>query len=173
VAAGYAATLNNLMVTEALSGGTAGLTLDSATAIGAGEVPELIYKLSAEYARGNVAMLMRRATEGYLRGIFGSSQFAFGSQAGPATGNGLNLQSTLWGVPVYSDGNMGALAASGKSLIIGNWGYMGKRVEPTMTFLRDPYSRATYGEVILHYYFRADFEVLQAGAFQYATHPTA
>jgi HK97 family phage major capsid protein len=68
---------------------------------------------------------------------------------------------------------MGGLQASGKSLLIGNFNYMGMRLDPTMTFLRDPYSRASYGEVRLHYYFRTDFEVLQAAAFQYATHPTA
>lgn len=173
VAAGYAATLNKLLITEALANGTAGLTLDSATAIGAAEVPELLYKLNADYARGNtVAWVMKRATEGYLRGLFGTSQFSFAQQAGPATGNGQTI-STLWGIPQFSDDNMGALQASGKSMIIGNWNYMGMRLDPTMTVLRDPYSRAGYGEVILHYYFRCDFGVLQAGAFQYATHPTA
>ena len=45
VADGMAATLNKLLVTKALSAGTAGLTLDAPTAIGAAEVPELLYKL--------------------------------------------------------------------------------------------------------------------------------
>lgn len=174
VAKGYAATLNKLMITEALADGTAGLTLDAAAAIGAAEVPELLYKLSAEYAMGSsVAWLMRRATEGYLRGLFGTSMFSFGNQTGPATGNGTGVQSTLWGLPNYSNDNVGALAASGKSLLIANWDYMGKRIDPSMTVLRDPYTRSSYGEVILNYYFRADFEVLQAAAFQYATHPSA
>ena len=68
---------------------------------------------------------------------------------------------------------MGSITASAKSLLVGNWSYMGMRLDPAMTFLYDPYSRASYGETILHYYFRCDFEVLQAAAFQYATHPTA
>lgn len=170
VAQGMAATMNSLLVAEALADGTAGLTLDSATAIGGGEIPELLYKLSSEYARGNVAWLMRRATEGYIRGLASSSNWLFAPNP-TASGNG---QSTgnLWGVPVYSDENVGQLAASGKSLLIGNWSYMGMRLDPSMTFLLDPYSRARYGETILHYYFRCDFEVLQAAAFQYATHPT-
>lgn len=171
---GYAATLNALMFAEALADGTAGLTLDSATAVGAAEVPELLYKLSAEYASGSsVAWTMERATEGYLRGLFGTSQFSFGSQAGPASGNGTGVQSTLWGIPLYSNVNMGSLAASGKSLMIANWNYMAKRIDPAMTLIRDPYTRSSYGEVRLNYHFRADFEVLQAAAFQYATHPTA
>lgn len=171
VAQGMAATMNSLLVAEALADGTAGLTLDSASAIGGAEVPELLYKLSSEYARGNVAWLMRRATEGYLRGILSTSSFLF-APTPTAAGNGQVL-SNLWGVPQYSDENMGQLAASGKSMLIGNWSYMGMRLDPAITFLYDPYSRASYGETILHYYFRCDFEVLQAAAFQYATHPTA
>lgn len=171
VAQGMAATMNSLMVAEALADGTAGLTLDSASAIGGAEVPELLYKLSSEYARGNVGWLMRRATEGYLRGLLSTSNFLFAPMP-TATGNG-QVVSNLWGVPQYTDENMGQLAASGKSLLIGNWSYMGMRLDPNITFLLDPYSRASYGETILHYYFRCDFEVLQAAAFQYATHPTA
>lgn len=174
IAAGFAATMNKLLITEVLANGTAALTLDSATAIGAAEVPELLYKLSAEYAESpNLAWVMKRATEGYLSGLFGSSQFSFGAAQGPRGGNGTSVASSLWGIPLYSNDNMGALQASGKSMVIGDWSRMAYRLEPAMTFLRDPYSRATYGEVILHYYFRTDFAVLQAGAFQYATHPTA
>lgn len=172
VADGMAATMNALLVTEVLANGTAGLTLDSASAIGAAEIPELLYKLSAEYARGNsVAWLMERATEGYLRGLSSSSVFTFGPQPGGSPS--LAGQGALFGVPVFTDDNMGSLAASGKSLLIGNWNYMGLRLDPSITFLYDPYSRAGYGETILHYYFRCDFAVLQAAAFQYATHPTA
>lgn len=172
VADGMAATLNTLLITEVLADGTAALTLDSASAIGAGEIPELLYKLPAQYARGNnVSWLMERATEGYLRGLASSSVFTFAPHPGGSPS--LNGQGSLFGLPVYTDDNMGSLAASGKSLLVGNWAYMGMRLDPAMTFLLDPYSRAGYGETIMHYYFRADFEVLQAGAFRYATHPSA
>jgi HK97 family phage major capsid protein len=172
VADGMAATLNTLLITEVLANGTAALTLDSASAIGAAEIPELLYKLPAQYARGNnVAWLMERATEGYLRGLASSSVFTFAPHPGGAPS--LTGQGTLLGLPVYTDDAMGSLAASGKSLVVGNWAYMGMRLDPAMTFLLDPYSRAGYGETIMHYYFRADFAVLQAGAFRYATHPSA
>jgi len=171
VAQGMAATMNSLLVTEALADGTAGLTLDATTAIGAAEVPELLYKLSSEYARGNVAWLMRRATEGYLRGLLSTSNFLFAPMP-TATGNG-QVVSNLWGVPQFTDENMGQMTASGKSMLIANWSYMGMRLDPAITFLLDPYSRASYGETILHYYFRCDFEVLQAAAFQYATQAAA
>ena len=166
VADGMAATLNKLLVTEALANGTAGLTLDSATAIGVAEVPELLYKLKARYAVGpNVAWLMKRTTDGYLRGLTGSP---FQYQNTPA-----GVPDGYMGIPSFADDNMGAQSASGKSLLVGNWAFMGMRLDPTLTVLRDPYSRAGYGETILHYYFMADFAVLQAEAFQYATQASA
>jgi HK97 family phage major capsid protein len=171
VADGMAATLNALLVTEALASGTAALTLDAASAIGAAEVPELLYKLKARYAVGaNVGWLMRRATEGYLRGLTGD-QFLFAQT--PQGGGVGNFGASLIGLPQYSDDNMGALAASGKSMAVGNWSYMYLRLDPALTVLRDPYSRAGYGEVILHYYFQAVFKLIQAEAVVYATHPTA
>jgi HK97 family phage major capsid protein len=174
VADGMAATLNKLLVTKALSAGTAGLTLDAPTEIGAAEVPELLYKLPARYAAGqDVAWLMRRATEGYLRGLRDDKHFAFNPVWDAARGQG-NNGAWLWeGLPLYSDDNMGAMQASGKSMLIGNWAYMGMRLMPGLTLVRDELSRASYGEIILNYRFMAVFEVLQAQAFQYATHPTA
>lgn len=171
VASGFAATMNSLMFTEALADGTAALTLDANTGIGVTEVPELLYTLSAEYARGNsVAWTMTRATEGHLRGKVGDSfQFAV-TPAG--SGSGTSVDSTLFGIPAHSDGNMGAIEASGKSLLIANWNYMAMRLDPAMTFLRDPFTRASFGEIRLNYYFRTDFEILQPAAFQYASHPT-
>lgn len=167
VADGMAATLNKLMVVEALANGTAALTLASATAITPAEVSNLQYKLKARYAAGaSVSFLMRRATEGYLRGLTGN-QFLFAPTPNGTPGAG------LLGLPQFSDDNMGALAASGKSMLIANWAYMAMRLNPALTVLRNPYIRADYGELRLNYYFMADFAVLQAEAFQYATHPTA
>jgi HK97 family phage major capsid protein len=167
VADGMAATLNKLLVTKALADGTAALTLDATTAIGAAEVPELLYKLPARYAMGpDVSWLMRRATEGYLRGLTGDS-FLFSPTPG---GGGVgNYGANLLGLPQFSDDNMGAMTATGKSLLVGNWGYMGMRLDPALTVLRDPYTRSGYGEVVMNYYFMAVFEVLQAGALVYAT----
>ena len=171
IAAGFAATMNSLVVTEALTG-TAGLTLDATAAIGAAEVPELLYKLSAEYAESpNVHWLMNRTTEGYLRGLRDTSLWTFAPNN--VAGSGRGVDSLLWGIPAHSTSYMTAYGAGVKSLVVGDFGKMGYRLDPNMTFLRDPYSRASYGEVLLHYYFRADVELFQAGAIQYATHPTA
>lgn len=172
VASGFAATVNTLMIAEALANGTAALTLAGAAAITPAELVALLYTLPAAYASGpDVAFVLRRATEGYLRGLTGNP-FQFGlTPTDIATGR--SITSTLLGVPVYAADDVGALAASGKSVIVANWNYMGMRLDPGMTFLRDPFTRSSYGEVVLNYYFRTDFAVLQAAAIRYATHPSA
>lgn len=159
-----AATHNTLLLTEARAGGTAGLTLDSASTIGATEIPELVYKLGEEYLDG-AAWVMARGTEGLLRGLTGSS-FYF-----DPTPNGTGMTRTLWGYPVHSSAAASAIAASAKSLIFGNFGFMGMREGESLGVLRDPYT--TDGIVYLKYRFRAVYKTLQAEAIQYATHPTA
>lgn len=165
---GMARTQNSLLLTEVLANGTAGLTLDAAAAIGPTEVPELVYKLQEEYEDG-AAFLMRRATQGALRGLVGDAfQFA-PTPAG--TDRGANRE--LWGFPVHSTQYMGAMAASGKSMLFGNFRFVGRRLSPEITFLRDPYTLGHLGQVRLLYYFRTVYKVLQAEAIQYATHPSA
>ena len=170
---GLAKTHNQLLVTEVLANGTAGLTLDAAAAIGAAEVPELMYKLKGEYA-DNAVWLADRATEGYLRGLTGNNfQFVptpMGSVAGSqATG----ASRELFGRPIYNTAKMPDIGAGNKSLVFGNFGFVGMRLAPDMTVLRDPYSKAGNGQVVFHYYFRTVYKVLIAEALQYATHPTA
>jgi HK97 family phage major capsid protein len=65
------------------------------------------------------------------------------------------------------------IGAGLKSLVFGNFGFVGMRLAPDMTVLRDPYSKAGNGQVVFHYYFRTVYKVLIAEALQYGTHPTA
>lgn len=160
-----ASTHNSLLLTELRAGGTAGLTLDSASTIGATEIPELVYKLAAEYADGAV-WVMARATEGLIRGLSGNAFIFNPNPAGSDRG-----RPEIWGFPVYNSTSASAIAASAKSLIFGNMGFVGMREGAGFSFLRDPYT--TDGIVYLKYGFRAVYKVLQAEAVQYATHPTA
>jgi len=165
VGRGMAKTHNNLLLTEVLANGTAALTLDSATAIGASEIPELVYLLPQEYEDG-AAWVMRRATEGKIRALAGDAfQFAI------TPGGSDRTRRDLWGFPSYTSAYAGAVQASGKSLTFGNFNYVGRRDAPTLTLLRDPYT--VDGMVVLKYYFRTVYKVLQAEAVLYATHPTA
>jgi len=54
-----------------------------------------------------------------------------------------------------------------------NMSQMGYREAPGLTFLRDPYSKAGNGQVVLHYYFRTVYKVLQAEAVGYGQHATS
>lgn len=166
VGRGLAKTYNSLFVTEALANGTASLTFDSATTIGAAEIPELYYKQASEYADGSV-WVMNRTTEGIIRGLTGNPFLYVQTPAGNAS------RPEIWGAPVFNTGKMSAAAASVKSVLFGNFAYMGMYEDPGLTFMRDPYSLAYQGQVRLLYYFRIDFGVLQAEAIHYGTHPTA
>lgn len=166
IARGWAGTHNSLLVTEALASGTAGLTLDAAAAIGAAEVPELIGKVMPEYQDG-AQFLMHPTTFAYLSGLTGNNfQFA-------PTPNGNPMGKLLAGYPVNPTSYMTALGASVKSMVFGNFNFMGMREGTGMTTLRDPYSVASSGQVRLWFWFDAVYGVLQAEAIQYATHPSA
>lgn len=170
VADGLAALYNNLLVTEALASATAALTLDSPTTIDDTEIPELVYKLKAEYAHNpNVTWLMNRSTEGYIRSIASDSQFLFAPTPAGRPGS----RSELWGLPVVTSSYMPAMGAGNKSLIVGDWSRMGVRFAPQMQFLRDPYTRGGYGEVNLYYFTRVVFKLFQPEALAMASHPTA
>ena len=167
VGRGMAKTHNNLLVTAVAAGGTAALTFDSATTIGASEVPELVYKLPDGY-EDDCAWLMARTTEGTLRGLVGDNwQFV------PMPMGDYGNRSELWGYPVLNSGKVAAVAASAKSVFFGNWNFVGLRESPTMTMVRDPFTLAGSGQLRLLYHFRCVYKVLQAEAILYGTHPTA
>lgn len=169
VGRGMAKTHNSLLTTAALAGGTAALTLDSASTIAYTEIPELWYLLPDQYAteESSVGWIVKRSTEGVIRGLAGTTNFYYA----PTPGGGVGMMPTLWGAPLYNSGYMPAIAASAKSIVLGNWYFMGRRDGPTFSLLRDPYT--VDGKVILKYYFRTVYKVLQAEAIVYATHPTA
>ena len=129
VGQGYAATVNTLMVSEALANGTAALSLDSATTVGSAELPELLYLLPEAYAGNGVAWLMKRATEGLIRGKIGD-----GFQFAPTPAGNLGAQGQIFGIPVYQSVDMGAVQASAKSLLVGNWNYMLARFGPCLLY---------------------------------------
>lgn len=163
---GIGRTYNSLFLTELRAGGTAALTLDSASTIGVTEVPELVYKLQPEY-RDNTAWIMSNSTEGLIRSLASSNEFQFAPSTTTRSGS-----PELWGFPVHVTSYASDVAASAKSLIFGNYSYVGVR-DGGIQFMRNPYLLANSGQVALHYYFRVVFKVLQSEAIVYATHPSA
>jgi len=168
VGRGWAKTHNSLMITEALADGTAALTLDAAAAIGAAEIPELKHKLQPEY-KHNAVWVVDGGTVGYLEGLTGDNfQFAptpYMMQSG--------ANYTLNALPLFETSYMPDIGGGNKSLLLGDFSFMGMRMPTELKLIVDPYTRADYGQVRRLYSFRCVYEVLQAEAFAYATHPTA
>jgi HK97 family phage major capsid protein len=158
-----ALTHNNLLLTEALANGTS-VTLGAAAAVQATDVPLVIRSLEGGYADG-AQFLMKRATHYAFLALTGNSwQFV-------NTPNG-NVNA-LWGYPVQNSDWVPGVAAGAKSLIFGNFNYVGMREAPGLTFLRDPFSAAGSGQVNLYYYFRAVYKVLLPAAMLYGKHPAS
>jgi HK97 family phage major capsid protein len=161
-----ALTYNSLLLTELRASGTAALTLDSATTIGQGEIPELLYKLKSEY-RTNASWVLGPSAIQIIRSLTSSNDFQFPPIQVRPTG-----QELLWGYPVVETTYGSNVAASAKSMIFGNFSYVGVR-DGGIQFMRNPYLLANTGQVALHYYFRVVYKVLQSEAIVYATHPSA
>ena len=167
---GMAKTRNNLLITEAASGGTALKTFASATAIAAGEPEAMLYNNNlSNYLddSASVAWIMQAATHGKIASITGSDRLY---ESNPQ-GRGFSGPSLL-GYPVHYSSKVSAVASTNKSVYFGNWWYMGYFEEPSFTMLRDPYSRAANGEILLHMYFRIDYGTLIGEAFGYGTQAT-
>ena len=154
----------------AFVGGTAGLSFDSASAIGATEIPELMGKLGSPYHNG-AAWVMDPATWFNLKGLVSSSVFTFTS--GVARLSGTVDGPTLEGYPVVLNSNVANIAASAKSLMFGNFNYMGFVTNRGLRIRRLNELYAGNGQVGILATYRFGCAVLQAEAFQYATHPSA
>jgi HK97 family phage major capsid protein len=149
-------------------GGTAGLTLDAAAAIGAAELPELVGKLKEAYLPG-AAMIMKRTTKAYLAGLTGN-QFVFSA---PAGSNLMDSVSAKLGYPVWGTEDCAAIGAGLKSMLFGNFGLYGWVRNRSLRVQRLVELYAGNGQIGILATFRAGGKVLQAEALQYATHPTA
>lgn len=169
VARGWAATHNLALMTEVYASGTAGATATAVASVPASDIPTLAGKLLPEY-QDNAQWIIHPTTFAQISGIASSSVFTFAPQPG---GNLAGGGRSLWGYPVNQSSHATAAASAAKSVVFGNFNYLGYREGTGLTTLRDPYSVATKGQVRLHYWFDLVYGVLQAEAIQYLTHPTA
>lgn len=168
---GMAKTHNNLLLTEVGSNGTSLKTFASATAIAVDELEPIVYDNALTFYlddMGSAQWVMQPAVYGEILLLDDSSWRRYANNV-----QGVSEGPNLLGFPVQWSAKAGATAASAKSVYFGNWNYVGYREAPGFTVIRDPYSRAGYGEVILHYMFRACYDVLIAEAIGYGVHPSA
>lgn len=145
-----------------LVGGTAGLTFDSATTIGAAEIPELYWKLASEYHDGAV-WVMRGTTLGLVQGLSGNNfQFV-------PTPNYNAMTPQLWGKPVFLTDGVPAIATAVKTVVYGNWYYYALCERRGMGVRRLNELYAGTGQVGFLATVRVGGVTLLAEAFQYAT----
>jgi HK97 family phage major capsid protein len=159
-----AMTHNSALITEALADGTS-VTLGAAAAGTAGDPEEMEGALAAEYSDG-AFFVMRKATLYKYRKLTGSP---FLYQPTPA---GALSPRQLGESQVFLSSFPAAIGAGNKSIILGDFEYMGMREIP-MTFLYDPYSKANTSRVMLHYRTSLVYKVTNADAILYGKHPTA
>ncbi len=158
----YALTHNSTLVTEVMANGTS-VTLGTAAAANVNDIPLLVGSVKDSYAEMGM-WLMKRANQFKYAALQGS---VFQLAATPGGG-----PQEFWGYPIANSEYVAAIAAGAKSVAFGAFRYVGVRTTG-MTFLRDPYSNADNGQVVLRYYTRIVYKVLQAEAIVYGKHPTA
>jgi len=149
-------------------GGTAALTLDAAAAIGVAEIPELLGKLKVAYRPG-AKVLMNRTTVAYLRGLTGN-QFQFA--APPISNVTVGGEDLNIGYPVFQTEDCAEIGSGNKSLLFGNFALYGWVRNRSLKVKRLVELYAGNGQVGILPEFRCGAEVMQAEAFQYATHTT-
>jgi len=162
--------MNDLLVTEAETG-TQYLRGGSITAIADGEIETLVYHNDlAPYADGfDLAFVMRSPTYGVLRKISGNTRVYGNAHSGP-TNAGVGGARELLEYPVYFSGKVDAIAARAKSILFGAWNFMLYREGAGLEFLFDPFTRSTFGQDVLMWFMRTDFEIAQSAAIGYFEH---
>ena len=167
---GLAATHNNLLLTEAGAAGTPFKTFADDVSIADKELEDIAYHDTLSWYlddSGSIAWVMRPSTFGAVVKLEGTAT----PRVYVPTPQGNNRGGReLLGYPVQYSNYASAIGVGAKSVYFGNWWYMGKREEPALRIIRDPYS--VDGLVIVKYSFRCDYGVLQAGAIGYGVQST-
>lgn len=160
IAREIARTHNGQLVTEVEANGTSLKSFASNSAIAAGELEAVVGNDALGFYLEDamdVHWLMRSSTHWGIKSITGDSRLYAGMDAG------------LLGYDVQHSNKVDAIGAGGKSVMFGDWNYMGYRESPEIRFIQDPYT--VDGMVVLKYSFRACYGILQAGAIGYGAHP--
>lgn len=169
VGRGMAKTRNELLLTEVAANGATLKTFASATVIAIDELETIPYNdaLGAYLDdTRSCAWVMRRSVHGEIVLLDDTSIRRYAD-------NQMGGGNSLLGFPVKYTAKSGTTAASTKSVYFGNWNFVGVREAPGFTMMRDPYTRSSYGEVIINYFFRVVYGVLVQEAIGFGVHPSA
>ena len=169
VGRGMAKTHNDLLITEVETYGSTLKTFASATAIAFGEIDDMVFGADiVSYLEGGSAnWVMSGPTYSEIIQLKGDArQYA----STPMGGDG---RQTLLGYPVHFTNKADATAASQKSVFFGDWSSVGVRNGQGLQLIRDPYTRARYGQIELVYLFDCVYGVLNSEAIGFGEHPSA
>jgi HK97 family phage major capsid protein len=150
-----------------LVGGTAALTLNSATTIVSSEIPELFYLLPGAYAQegDSVAWATNQSTLAVIRGLTGDNFMFMPTPMGEGT---RGAGQVLYGAPVYTSSQILAMATGRSVIVIGNWRYYGIVERNEIIVSRNPYLYMNTNQTGFFVNIRFGGAVLISEAFQYA-----
>jgi HK97 family phage major capsid protein len=150
-----------------LVGGTAALTLNSASTIAASEIPELFFLLPGAYAQegDSVAWATNQSTLGVIRGLTGND-FMF--MPTPMGSGARGAGQVLYGAPVYTSSQILAMASGRSVIVVGNWRYYAIVERNEIVISRNPFLYMNTGQIGFFVSIRFGGAVLQAESFQYA-----
>jgi len=154
----------------ALAGATLGVTCAGAAAITPAELVSLIYTIGDRYA-DNGKLIMRRATLGYIRGLTSANQFLFNNTPqGSGSGNGdggIGSDEVLYNMPVFQTAQMPAMAATAKTILLGDFSQYVITERQGLTVTRNPWLYQANGQVGIFATKRQGGAPLLAEAFYY------
>lgn len=148
-----------LIAAVTASGAGTDVTLGAAAAATVSDVQKVAYALPGEYVDG-AQFVMRRETYGLYVAAAAS---AYSQTPGP--------EPWPFPAPVRYSSYVEAVGANKISVIYANWAYVGMREDPDIFVLRDPYSEAKSGVLVLHHYARFCYASLNPEAIIRGKHP--
>ena len=168
VGRGMAKTHNDLLITEVETNGTALKTFASATAVALGEMEDMVFQsdMVSYLDGGSAAWVMSGPSYAKIASIKGDALTYAQTPQG-------KFRESILGFPVYFTNKADTIGASKKSLFFGDWSQVGVRNGAGLQLIRDPYTRARFGQIELVYLFDVVYGVLNAEAIGYGTHPSA
>lgn len=168
VGRGMAKTHNDLLITEVETNGTALKTFASATAVALGEMEDMVFQsdMVSYLDGGSAAWVMSGPSYAKIASIKGDALTYTQTPQG-------KFRESILGFPVHFTNKADTIGSGKKSLFFGDWSQVGIRTGNGLQLIRDPYTRARYGQIELVYLFDVVYGVLNAEAIGYGTHPTA
>ena len=168
VGRGMAKTHNDLLITEVETNGTALKTFASATAVAVGELEDMMFQADmVSYLDGGSAnWVMSGPSYSKVISVVGNARSYAQTPQGA-------IRESILGFPVHFTNKADTIAASKKSIFFGDWSQVGVRNGQGLQMIRDPYTRARYGQIELVYLFDCVYGVMNAEAIGYGIHPSA